>query len=75
MNQLWIVGQLRKGAQWEFVGVFDQESLADAACVNSEMFVAPAILNETTPVETVSWPGCYFPRYEETGQTVFSENP
>ena len=70
--RLWIVQQFVKGIwderkqQWddsvfEFVGVFDTEEQAVAACRDHNYIVIPIMLNEQLPHERVEMPGCYYP--------------
>jgi hypothetical protein len=66
--QLFVVGQFRAPpgenvcAAWEFVGVFDTEERARAACVGPEYFIGPCQLNQSAPRETQpDWPGAYYP--------------
>ncbi len=60
---LWIVGKsLGNESHWEFQGVFDSEAQAVAACHGPLYFVAPAMLNEALPDETLLvWEGLYWP--------------
>ena len=51
---------------WELVGVFDSEEKAVAACLDNHCFVGPITLNEITPKERISWPGCYYPLVPES---------
>ncbi len=57
---LWIVGK-RNAFGWEFMGVFDSEEKAVAACRTLKYFVGPAKLNEQLPDETNKWKGAYYP--------------
>lgn len=52
---LWIVGQIREGAQWEFQGVFSTEERAVAACRTEDYFVARVGLDAELPHETSEW--------------------
>jgi len=63
--KLWIVGQIREEemiSQWELQGVFDSESQA-VSCTGNRwgFFVAPIILNEVLPEQSVEWEGLYYP--------------
>lgn len=62
--KLWIIGKVNKlnHKQWEFQGVFDDEPVAAALCVDETWFVGPVYLNERAPLETTVWPGAYYPR-------------
>lgn len=62
--KVWIVGQ-RRGADWEFQGVFDSHEAAVAACVGDDYFIGPAILNEQRKDSPEKWDGAYFPRLQE----------
>lgn len=58
--KLWIVGKNTEdfpGLEWEFIGVFDSEDKARAACTSLSYFFGPAELNEALPDETAEWPG------------------
>ena len=62
---LWIVGKRldQETSAWEFMGVFDTEGAAVAACVADDCFVGPAVLNKALPWETQDeWPGAYYPK-------------
>lgn len=62
--KLWIAGKNMLHDDpfcWEFVGVFDTEAAAVAACPDDQYFVGPALLNERTPEESHPWPGAYVP--------------
>lgn len=59
--ELWIAGEFIEGEPWGFVGVFDTEAAAVAACKDERYFVGPATLNVASPVEKEEWPGCYAP--------------
>lgn len=63
MTNLWIVGRINpeNHREWDFMGVFDSEPVAIAACLNENYFVAPIVLNHYTPDETIEWPGLYYP--------------
>lgn len=65
MKQLWIVGYFiragENGTQWNFVGVFDRQDIAESECTDSNHFVAPAQLNELAPTE-FPWKGLYYPK-------------
>jgi hypothetical protein len=62
-TKLWIVGEyiLEVGgkAAWDFVGVFDSEERAIAACKKENHFVGPAELNGKETFGT--WRGAYYP--------------
>lgn len=62
--KLWVVGKfnaLNPHRQWKFQGIFDDEQVATALCVDKTWFVGPVILNEPAPSETTVWPGAYYP--------------
>lgn len=66
MNQLWIMGKYvaedsNGNIAWEFMGVFDSEDAAVAACTEWEHFIGPGMLNERLSDETVPWDGLYYP--------------
>lgn len=67
-TKLWLVGQSKKELaekdwkyNWDFQGVFDNESKAVSACKNENYFVAPVELNVVLPDETLEWSGLYYP--------------
>lgn len=66
--KLWVVGQFFEESipanKWAFVGVFDTEEAAIAACTADNYCILPATLNEVLPEEVVVWPGGYYPRLE-----------
>ncbi len=68
MGQLWIVGKsLGAASLWEFQGVFTSQEKAEAACHGPLYFVAPVVLNQVLPDETVSeWVGLYWPAAKES---------
>jgi len=62
--KLWAIGKVNKSnphIQWEFQGIFDNEQVAAALCVDETWFVGPVTLNELTPLETIAWSGAYYP--------------
>ena len=62
---LWICGKrllVDDENGWEFVGVFETEEKAVAACLTQMYFVGPAELNKAFPDERVKWPGAYYPK-------------
>ena len=63
---VWIVGQVRpeKFKEWEFQGVFSSEALAIEACINSNFFIGKATVDVAVPIESMPWPGAYFPKQE-----------
>lgn len=67
--QLFIVGLIREPdtapGEWEFVGVFDSQSSAEAEAKEWNYFVAPCWLNEPAPQEHSPWPGAYYPKAAE----------
>jgi hypothetical protein len=46
---------------FEFIGVFDSEEKAVAACVDVRYGIGPAILNEDLGDEREDWPDFYYP--------------
>ena len=62
--KLWVVGEVikktRKGNVWECVGVFDDITLAEDACIDHMYFVGPLLLNDAIN-DKVEWDGCYYP--------------
>ena len=64
-KDLWLVGRTdrKTSSVWVFIGVFDKESLAVAACAGERYFVVPVSLNEVleNSVPRVPWPDAYFP--------------
>ncbi len=69
---MWIVGEHRQqigdDVAWDFVGIFDTEAAAVAACTKWEHFVGPVALNVRLSDERHEWDGCYYPlaRQSET---------
>lgn len=66
---LWIVGKhVRQHGplehSWEFIGVFDSEEKAVAACKDESHFIGPAVLNCSVQEETLAWPGAYYPKVQ-----------
>lgn len=59
--KLWIVLRWHEDLSFEFVGVYDTEEAAVAACVDWTFSVNPATLNETVQDERIEWPGAYYP--------------
>lgn len=59
--ELWIVGKVVEGSEWEFDGVFDSEEKAIAACKSENHFIGPATLNKEIPEDCVEWVGAYYP--------------
>ena len=60
---VWVVGEARYiGSQeWEMVGVFTTEQKAVEACVLPRFFVGPVEIDKSFPIESVPWPGLYYP--------------
>ena len=67
MTTLWVVGKNvnESGTEWLFMGIFDSEEKAVAACRDEFYFVAPETLNEQLKDEWEPWPGLWFPHLEE----------
>lgn len=63
---LWIVCDVKSedGRAFEFVGVFDTEAGADAACTAYNFCYFPAVLNERLSDESLVAPGACYPRAE-----------
>jgi hypothetical protein len=66
MNELWLVGQYRSGdiagkVIWDFNGIFSDRDKAIAACRDPNYFIAPVILNEELPHETIIFPRLEWP--------------
>ncbi len=59
-KMVWIVFCYKSSGS-EFVGVYDSEERAVAACQSETYCVCPIEMNFTTPTETTEWPGCYYP--------------
>lgn len=67
-KEFFIVGQwLGNDRPWALIGLYDSEDAAVKACTEDVMFVGPAILNQTLPVEEIPWPGAYYPAYRNAG--------
>lgn len=61
--KLWRVGQWKgHDKQWEWQGIFDSEEKAVNACRDGNYFVAPVILNEERPHETIFSDDLYYPK-------------
>lgn len=64
--KVYLVGKTIKkeesGFTWECGGIFDTEEKAVAACHESNYFVAPLVMNEIAPRETVAFPDAYYPK-------------
>ena len=62
--KLWVVGKNKQHeiVGWEFMGIFDSEDKAIAACKNKHYFVGEAILNQDLTDEKIEWPGAYYPK-------------
>lgn len=60
---LWIVADVKSedGRIWEFVGVFDSEAGARAACARWHFCYWPAVLNERLPDESAVHPDTVYP--------------
>ncbi len=71
IKQIWIAGVVNRDkwdatwAAWQFVGIFDSEEKAVAACKTSQYFVAPCTVNEVAPEEARPMPDCYYPLAEK----------
>ena len=63
--KIWLVGKYIHEAAWECGGVFDTEEKAVAACHDYRYFVAPLIMNEIAPRESIDFPGAYYPKIEK----------
>lgn len=63
--ELWLCGQYRSGETpnvvWDFAGIFSSKELALSACRDRNYFVAPVVLDETLPDETVVMPNVEYP--------------
>ena len=66
VTQLWVVCDVKSedGRTFEFVGVFDTEAGADAACTAFNFCYFPAMLNERLSDESFIAPGVRYPRAE-----------
>ena len=64
---LWVVGKVfnKAGTKWEFCGVFDDKEKAEAACHGNNYFIGPIALNQELPLETIDWPGAWYPKVED----------
>ena len=60
---LYIVGKINRDnyLEWEFMGIFEEESDAVQACHDDRHFVGPVELNEELPEEQKVWVGSYYP--------------
>ena len=57
----WVAGQCVVGPAWELLGVFSAEASAVSACTTQDDFVGPVLMDTVLPVESVDWPGSYYP--------------
>lgn len=63
---VWVVGRSPGGlSPWEVQGIYTDEQRAIEACTEMNFFVGPVELDAAFPVETVTWPGCYYPQSQE----------
>lgn len=65
-DTLWVVGKITDifGNEWDFLGVFSDQKVAESLCETDKHFVAPAKLNDLTFVnkpDFSQWEGGYFP--------------
>lgn len=62
-EKLWVVGRLvyPYEGQWEFMGVFSNQKVAEDFCKNELYFVGPAIKDEGLDDISRPWPGAYYP--------------
>ncbi len=58
---LWIVVLVAESRAMEFMGVFDSEPLAIAACTAPAHMVGPVVLNERLPDGPLEWPSAFYP--------------
>lgn len=62
VGTVWVVGRSMGGLlPWEIQGIYTDEQRAIGACIEMNFFVGPMELDAALPVETVVWPGCYYP--------------
>ena len=64
-STVWIVGRFYEDHNymtWDFQGVFIDQKEADAACLDENWFVGPAIVGQVLPEATSGWPGLYYPK-------------
>lgn len=66
VKTLWLVGEVLPeghecGHSWQFIGIFDSQSKAIAACKTENYFTGSAILNEAIECEPKPWPVAFFP--------------
>ena len=52
---------------YEFMGVFSSKEKAEAVCADWTYVVAPANLDEEWPLESIEWPGAYWPHPRHDG--------
>ena len=60
--ELYLVGQIRVDAQWEFQGIFENEKLAADACRNRNYFYMKIMLNKQFLDDTTIMVDCKFPK-------------
>lgn len=59
-----VISKAPAGFIWDVMGLFADQADAENACANEHYFVGPLKLGERLPVDTVAWPGAYFPKLE-----------
>lgn len=67
-STMYVVGQAfpDEGPKaWELVGIFNDESAADAACLSVQHFVGPMQMNNAIHGPPIEWVGAYYPRANE----------
>jgi len=63
---VWVVGKhCGQNAPWEIQGVYTDEQRAVRTCTEMNFFVGPMELDTPLPIESVEWPGCYYPQLQE----------
>lgn len=62
--KLFVVGKIgeENPFEWEFMGIFDDQKIAEGHCKDKTFFVGPCNLNEYTGDERIYWSNGYFPK-------------
>jgi len=55
------INKTEDGIIWTLEGIYDDEERAIKRCTDHTYFVGPLELNKDFPIETIEWPGGYYP--------------
>lgn len=61
-DPIYLVGQNKKGKQWEFQGIFTDLSIAVSECKNSNYWIAHIKINEKRPEKTSDFKKYMYPK-------------